>query len=57
MFGSGIQSTVRLNGETVGEFKPGGFVFLVREPGDYEVDLSTKVERKLTFQLDMGEEQ
>ena len=55
MFGSGIQPTVNLNGEKVGESTPGGFFFVDRAPGDYEVVLSTEVEKKLTFELDNGE--
>ena len=56
MFGSGIQPTVNLNGEKVSDSKPGGFFFVDRAPGDYEVVLSTEVDKKLTFPLDTGEE-
>jgi Protein of unknown function (DUF2846) len=56
MFGSGIQPSVKLNGEKVGDSKPGGFFYIDRAPGDYEVMLSTEVDRKLTFTLDAGEE-
>jgi len=57
MFGAGIQPTVILNSEEVGDATPGGFFFVDREPGDYEVVLTTEVEKELTFQLDEGEEQ
>jgi hypothetical protein len=57
MFGSGIQPSVLLNGEKVGDSVPGGFYFLDRNPGNYEVLLSTEVERKLTFTLAQGQEQ
>jgi hypothetical protein len=56
MFGSGIQPSVVLNGEKVGESTPGGFFIVDRPPGNYEVMLSTEVERKLTFTLDKGQE-
>jgi len=57
MFGSGIQPVVMLNGEKVGDSVPGGFFFIDRKPGNYEVLLSTEVERKLTFTLVSGQEQ
>ena len=57
MFGSGIQPVVMLNGEKVGDSVPGGFFFVDRKPGNYEVLLSTEVERKLTFTLVSGQEQ
>lgn len=52
MFGSGIQPNVNLNGKVVGESKPGGFFYLDVPPGDYEVVLSTEVDKKLTFKLE-----
>ncbi|MBI1965646.1 MAG: DUF2846 domain-containing protein [Betaproteobacteria bacterium] len=57
IFGSGIQPSVMLNGQQVGDSKPGGFFFVDRDPGNYEVLLSTEVERKLTFTLAGGQEQ
>ncbi|MGB0206073.1 MAG: DUF2846 domain-containing protein [Neptuniibacter sp.] len=56
LIGSGIQPKVRLNGEVIGQSEPGGFFFVDRKPGDYEVLLSTEVDKKLTFQLHSGEE-
>lgn len=53
--GSGIQPGVTLNGEKVGGSIPGGFFFVDRPPGNYEVLLSTEVERKLSFTLDKGQ--
>ena len=57
IFGSGIQPSVVLGGEKVGDATPGGFFFLDRKPGNYEVVLSTEVDRKLTFTLAKGQEQ
>jgi hypothetical protein len=56
MFGSGIQPKVKLNGEIVGKSKPGGFFFVDREPGNYKVVLSTETDKKLSFQLEPGNE-
>jgi len=55
--GSGIQPSVMLNGEKVGDSQPGGFFFVDRAPGSYEVNLTTEVERRLTFILESGQEQ
>jgi hypothetical protein len=57
LIGSGIQPSVMLNGEKVGDSQPGGFFFVDRAPGNYEVNLTTEVERKLTFTLESGQEQ
>jgi len=54
-FGSGIQPSVNLNGEKVGRSIPGGLFFVDRPAGNYEVVLSTEVDRKLTFTLDKGQ--
>lgn len=56
MFGSGIQPSVTLNGVVVGESKPGGFFFVDVPPADYEVVLSTEVDKKLTFVLEKRQE-
>ncbi|HET6460029.1 MAG TPA: DUF2846 domain-containing protein [Syntrophales bacterium] len=55
-FGSATQPSVMLNGEKVGDSVPGGFFFVNREPGNYEVVLSTKPKRKLSFTLDEAQE-
>ena len=56
MFGAGIQPTVMLNGAKVGESTPGGFFYVDRPAGNYEVLLSTEVDRKVTFTLVPGQE-
>jgi hypothetical protein len=55
LFGSGIQPSVYLNGKKVGRSVPGGFFFVDRPAGNYEVLLSTEVDKKLTFTLDKGQ--
>jgi hypothetical protein len=47
-----IQPSIKLNGNVVGESKPGGFFYVDVRPGDYEVVLSTEVDKKLTFKLE-----
>jgi|WetSurSiteA1Bulk_404760.scaffolds.fasta_scaffold169575_1 hypothetical protein len=54
--GSGIQPSVMLNGQKVGDSKPGGFFFVDRAPGNYEVNLTTEVDKKLTFTLEPRQE-
>lgn len=56
MFGSAIQPSVNLNGVVVGDSKPGGFFYVDVPPANYEVALSTEVEKKLTFTLDKQEQ-
>lgn len=51
MFGAGIQPSVMLNSVKVGDSVPGGFFYVDRPAGSYEVLLSTEVDRKLTFTL------
>ena len=55
LFGAGIQPQVKLNGAVVGESKPGGFFYVDRKSGDYEVVLTSEVDKKLTFRLDKGQ--
>lgn len=55
MMGAGLQPNIVLNGEVVGESKPGGFFFVDQAPGDKQVSTSTEVEKRLTFTLNPGE--
>jgi hypothetical protein len=57
MFGAGIQPSVMLNSEKVGDSKPGGFFFLDRAPGNYELLLSSEVDKKVSFTLEKGQTQ
>lgn len=54
--GAAVQPDLKLNGEKVGTAKPGGFYFVDREPGNYEVSAATETEKKLTFVLEPGQE-
>ena len=40
-FGSAVQPDIRLNGEIVGKYVPGGFFFVDRPAGNYEVSCMT----------------
>jgi hypothetical protein len=55
MFGAAIQPDIRLNGQVVGESKPGGFFFVDRPAGSYIAAASTETEKTLSFALDAGE--
>jgi hypothetical protein len=56
MIGGGIQPNVNLNGAVVGESKPGGFFYVDVQPANYEVSLTSEVEKKLTFAIGMKQE-
>jgi hypothetical protein len=55
MLGAAIQPQLRLNGEVVGESKPGGFFFVDRPAGNYIASASTETENTLSFTLAAGE--
>lgn len=55
MFGAAVQPDIRLNGEVVGESKPGGFFFVDRPAGNYSATASTETEKAVTFVLQAGE--
>jgi hypothetical protein len=53
--GMALQPEIKLNGQTVGVSKAGGFLWADREPGTYEVTTTTEVERKCSFTLESGQ--
>lgn len=55
IMGAAVQPEVKLNGEVIGKAVPGGFFYVDREPGNYEILTSTEVDRKLSFTLDEGQ--
>lgn len=55
MVGAAVQPTVFLNGQAVGDSKPGGFFFADAKGGPQEVTTSTEVEKKLTFTIEPGQ--
>lgn len=55
MVGAAIQPEIRLDGQVVGESKPGGFFFVDKAPGNYLASTSTETEKTLSFTLAAGE--
>lgn len=55
MLGAAIQPDIRLNGQVVGESKPGGFFYVDRPAGNYVASTSTEVEKMASFVLNTGE--
>jgi hypothetical protein len=53
--GAAIQPAIMLNGEKIGQSVPGGFFFVDRPAGNYEIASSTEVEKKVTFVLEKGD--
>jgi hypothetical protein len=54
-FGSAVQPNIRLNGDVVGKSKPGGFFYVDRAPGGYEVSCETETQKSLSMTLTAGE--
>ncbi len=50
--GAAVQPAVKINGEKIGTAKPGGFFFVDRAPGNYQVETSTEVKRQLSLTLE-----
>jgi len=55
VMGTAVQPAVKLNGEQVGTAKPQGFFYADRPPGNYQVETSTEVKRRLSLTLDTGQ--
>lgn len=55
MFGAAMQPDIKLNGQVVGESKPGGYFYVDRPAGKYTASASTETEKTASFTLDAGE--
>ena len=55
MFGAAVQPEIRLNGQVVGQSKPGGFFYVDRAAGTYSATTATETENAASFKLDSGE--
>ncbi|TAK94246.1 MAG: DUF2846 domain-containing protein [Verrucomicrobia bacterium] len=55
VLGAGVQPSVKLNDTPVGSAKPKGFFYVDRPPGDYRVETSTEVSRRLSLTLEAGQ--
>jgi hypothetical protein len=53
--GAAIQPDVKLNGEVVGTAKSKGAFYVDRPAGEFSVETSTEVTRKLSLTLDKGQ--
>lgn len=56
MMGAGVQPTVFLNGEKVGQAQPGCYFYVDRQPGNYEVKCTTEWSDKTSLTLAAGDE-
>src|SRR5208337_492753 len=55
VLGAAIQPEVKLNGEVIGSAVPMGFFYIDKTPGDYELEATTEVTRKLSLTLEQGQ--
>lgn len=55
MMGAAVQPDIRLNGQVVGQSKPGGFFYVDRPAGNYLASTSTETEKTVSFTLQPGE--
>jgi hypothetical protein len=55
MLGAALQPDVKLNGNAVGQSKPGGFFYVDEPAGQYVVSTRTEAEKTVSFALDAGE--
>lgn len=53
--GAAVRPDVNLNGEKIGNAIPGGFFYVDRPPGDYQVTTTTELKKSLTFHVDAGQ--
>jgi hypothetical protein len=55
MVGAAVQPEIRLDGQKVGESKPGGFFYVDRPAGNHVASASTETEKTVSFVLQPGE--
>lgn len=55
VMGAAVQPDVMLNKEKIGSAVPGGFFFVDRAPGNYQISTSTEVKRTLSMGLEKGQ--
>jgi hypothetical protein len=55
MMGAAVQPEIRLDGQKVGESKPGGFFYVDRPAGNHMASTSTETEKTVSFSLQPGE--
>jgi len=55
MVGGAVQPEIRLDGQVVGQSKPGGFFYVDRPAGNHVAGASTETEKTVSFALQAGE--
>jgi Protein of unknown function (DUF2846) len=55
MLGSALQPAVKVDGETVGDAQPGGYFFIDRPAGTYEVSTTTEKKEMINVALSPGQ--
>jgi hypothetical protein len=55
MVGSAVQPSIKLNGIVVGDSKPGGYFFVDRPAGSYEISTTTEVKEAVNVTLAAGQ--
>lgn len=53
--GAAMQPNIYLNSEIVGSSQPGGFFFVDRPPGKFEISVTTEVENTIEFTVAAGQ--
>jgi hypothetical protein len=56
IFGAAVQPDVKINDQVVGSAVPGGYFFVDRPAGNYQISSSTEVKRTLSLTLDPAQE-
>lgn len=52
VLGAAVQPDVKINGDVIGKAVPGGYFFVDRPAGNYQISTSTEVKRTLSLTLD-----
>lgn len=55
LLGVAVQPDIKINGEKVGSSTPGGFFFVDRPAGRYEISATTEADEKINVTLASGE--
>lgn len=55
LLGAAVQPDVKLNGEIIGSAVPNGFFYVDKPSGDYTIETSTEVDRRLSLILEPGQ--
>jgi hypothetical protein len=55
MVGAAIQPAIKINGEKVGDAIPGGYCYVDRPAGNYDISATTEVTRSLSLTLESAQ--